>query len=59
MDFNGWGGYTEAFLFTLKDRESMIGYLNRSFSSSLSQKGEGWLIFSESRAKELLLDKVA
>lgn len=60
MDFNGWGGYTEAFLFTFKDRGPMIGYLNRSFAGSQpKQEGEGWLVFSKSRAREPLFDKVA
>ena len=52
MDFNGWGGYAEAFMFKFSDRLPMIGYLNRSFATT-PLDGEGWLVFSAQRVKVL------
>lgn len=56
-DFNGWGGYAEAFLIKFRDRAPMVGYLNRSFAT-FPLNGEGWLVFSARRA-EGLEEKVA
>ena len=52
MDFNGWSGYAEAFLFSFSDRSPMIGYLDRAFATT-PLDGESWLVLSERRAKEL------
>ena len=59
QDFNGWGGHTEAFMFTFKDRKPMIGYMNRSFADC-PYEGEAWILFSEKKVTEYLVqDKAA
>jgi len=56
QDFNGWGGFAEGFMFIFKDREPMIGYMNRSFAH-YPQEGEAWIVFSERKATEYITNK--